>query len=515
MLFKINRFPKTFWAANTLELFERWAYYGVFNLLALYLTGSHDTGALGFSQVEKGLIMGIVNAILYFLPVITGSLADRFGYKRILIIAFVILSSGYYLMGQVSSFAGVFLTFFYVAIGAALFKPIISATIAKTTDESSASIGFGIFYMMINIGGLIGPLLASELREISWNYVFIMSGGAILLNLIIVLLFYKEPGTASGSVPAEGSSEPGAIPGSAAAGEGSEPGGAPGVDTVEDHKSSFSGELMQAFRNIYIALRDVKFTLFLLIIVAGWTVYWQFFYSLPVYIDQWIDTTVIYNSIHSILPRLADAIATQDGIILAEKLITLDALFIIAFQVIISSLVIRFKPINTMIAGFLVNAIGITLALLTRNGWFLVLSVFIFSLGEMSFSPKVLEYIGNLAPKDKAALYMGTNFLPMAAGNIFAGLLSGKVYELTADKFVMLDKEVARWGLQIPEISESFSQNDYLLAAARGMGMDVAELTQYLWLNYNPALFGVILMGFGVLCCGLLIIYDKIIFRYK
>ncbi|MFC2113031.1 MFS transporter [Bacteroidota bacterium] len=478
MSLKKPKFPRTFWAANTLELFERWAYYGVFNLLALYLTGSQDTGALGFSQVEKGLIMGIVNAILYFLPVITGSIADRFGYKKVLILAFVILSSGYYFMGQASSFTGVFITFFYVAIGAALFKPIISATIARTTDESNSSVGFGIFYMIINIGGLIGPLIASELREISWTYVFIMSGGAILVNLVIVLLFYKEPERVKNTEP-------------------------------------FLEGLKQAFRNIYLALKDVKFTLFLVIIIAGWTVYWQFFYSLPVYIDQWIDTGVIYQSIHGILPGFADAIATSDGKILAEKLITLDALFIVAFQILISSLVVRFKPINTMIAGFLVNAIGITLALLTRNGWFLILSVFIFSLGEMSFSPKVLEYIGRLAPSDKAALYMGTYFMPIAAGNVFAGLLSGKIYEVTADKFVMLNKEVARWGIEIPAISENFSQNDYLLAAAKGMGMDVAELTQYLWLNYNPPVFGLILMGLGVLTCALLIIYDKIIFRYK
>ncbi len=478
MLSKQGRFPRIFWAANSLELFERWGYYGVFNLLALYLTGSQDTGALGFSQVEKGLIMGIVNAILYFLPVITGSLADRFGYRRVLIVAFVILSSGYFLMGQVSSFTGIFLTFFYVAIGAALFKPIISATIAKTTDESNSSVGFGIFYMIINIGGLIGPLVASELREISWTYVFIMSASALLLNLAIVLLFYREP---------DGEPEP----------------------------QPFSLALRQAFRNIYLALKDLKFTLFLLIIIGGWTVYWQFFYSLPVYIDQWVDTGIIYQGIHGILPRLGDALATQDGLILPEKLITLDALFIICFQVLLSSLVIRFKPINTMIAGFLVNAIGITLALLTRNGWFLVVSILVFSFGEMAFSPKILEYIGRLAPRDRAALYMGTNFLPMALGNFFAGLISGRFYELTADKFIMLEKEVSKWGFQIPEISETFTRNDYLNAAAQGMGMDVPELTNYLWLNYNPALFGLVLMGIGVLTCTLLIIYDKFIFRYK
>ena len=475
---KRSRFPRTFWAANSLELFERWAYYGVFNLLALYLTGSQETGALGFTQVEKGLIMGIVNAILYFLPIITGAIADRFGYKKILIIAFTILASGYYLMGQFSSFAGIFLTFFYVAIGAALFKPVIAATIAKSTDESNSSVGFGLFYMMINIGGLIGPLIASELREISWQYMFLMSSAAIMVNMVIVLIFYKEPGR-------KGNTEP------------------------------FKGSMARVFHNIYTALKDVKFTIFLLIIILGWTVYWQFFFSLPVYIEQWVHTSHITETIRTILPGFASAISSENGSILAEKLITLDAFFIIAFQVLLSSLVMRFKPINTMIAGFLVNAIGITLALLTRNGWFLMLSIVIFSFGEMAFSPKILEYIGRLAPVDKAALYMGTNFLPMAFGNLFAGLLSGKVYEVTADKYVMLEKEVHNWGLNLPELSETFTRTDYMAMAAERMGMDVPALTQYLWLEYNPRMFGVILLGLGVLCSVLLIIYDKIIFRYR
>ena len=475
---KRSRFPRTFWAANTLELFERWAYYGVFNLLALYLTGSRETGALEFTQMEKGLIMGIVNAILYFLPVITGSIADRFGFKKVLITAFAILAAGYYLMGQFTSFAGIFITFFFVAIGAALFKPVIAASIAKTTDETNSSVGFGLFYMIINIGGLIGPLVASELREISWQYMFLMSSTAIMINLVIVIIFYKEP-------QREAIAEP------------------------------VGKSMKRVFQNIYIALQDVKFTLFLLIIVAGWTVYWQYFYSLPVYIDQWIETRVITDSIARILPGFASVISSENGVILAEKLIALDELFIVALQLLVSALLVRFKPINTMIAGFLVNAIGITLCLLTRNGWFLVLSIFIFSLGEMAFSPKILEYIGRLAPRDKTALYMGANFLPMAVGNFFAGLFSGKIYEITADKYIMLGKEVSNWGLKLPEISETFTRTDYLEAAAEMMGMDVPSLTEYLWLNYNPPLYGVILLSLGALCSLLLIIYDKIIFRYR
>jgi POT family proton-dependent oligopeptide transporter len=474
----IRNYPRTFWAANTLELFERWAYYGIFNLLAIYLTGSQETGALGFSQVEKGLIMGIVNAILYFLPIVTGSIADKYGYKKVLFAAFIILSSGYFLMGLVTSFAAIFLTFFYVAIGAALFKPVISATISKTTDKNSSSIGFGIFYMVVNIGAMIGPYLASELRELKWQYIFMMSSGIILINLVILLIFYKETDK---------------------------------KEVTEPLGKSFR----QVFTNIYVALKDRKFLFFLIIIIGGWTVYWQYFYSLPVFIEQWTSTSLIYDAISKVFPGLAVAIGTHDGNILPEKFILLDAFFIILLQIPISTFVMRYKPINTMIAGFIVNAIGLTLALITRDGWILLMALFIFSIGEMCFSPKILEYISNLAPRDKAALYMGSNFLPMALGNFLGGLLSGKIYEIFSDKYTLLGREIARWNLNLPAVSNQFTKNDYFSRAAELMGMDSSSLTEYLWLNYYPSRFGFILLGIGIITALALIIYDKFIYRYK
>ncbi len=135
-----RKLPSTYWWANIMELFERWAWYGMFMVLALYLTGSKETGALGFSQTQKGLLMGTVVMTLYFLPVITGALADKFGFKRVLIAAYFILTTGYYLMGQFTSYTMMFIVFFYVGIGAGLFKPVIQATVAKTTDEETSSI---------------------------------------------------------------------------------------------------------------------------------------------------------------------------------------------------------------------------------------------------------------------------------------------------------------------------------------------------------------------------------------
>ena len=465
----VKTLPKTFWAANTLELFERWAYYGLFNLLAIYLTNSTITGALGFSQVEKGMIMGIVNAILYFLPIITGSIADKFGYKKVLIIAFVILSSGYYVMGLVTSFAAVFLAFLYVAVGAALFKPIISATIAKTTNESNSILGFVIFYMMINIGGLIGPFTASYLREISWNYMFLMSSGAILLNLLIVILFFKEP-------------------------------------VRVQNTESLAKSLGTVFRNIFMVLKDFKFVSFLLIIVGAWTVYWQYFYSLPVFIEQWVDTAPMYNALYSVWPGFAKAIGTADGLILTEKIIAMDAFFIVAFQVMVSYVVMKLKPLSSMTIGILINSLGLVLMVLTRNPFFVLTSIIIFSIGEMTFSPKILEYIGGIAPKDKAALYMGTQFLPIALGNFFGGFISGGVYLNLSDKFEMIKK-------MFPELSSLNLTNEQLTEKAiLLLNTDSKGLNELLWNTYHPYMFGAVLLGLGIVTVILLFLYDR---KYK
>jgi dipeptide/tripeptide permease len=145
-------FPRTFWVANSIELFERWAWYGFFMLFANYLTKSSDLGGLEFSQTQKGMIMGIGTGILYFLPIITGSIADRYGYKKVLYIAFSVYTTAFIFLPMFHSFTGVFIMYLYLALGAALFKPVISATVAKTTNDKNASIGFGIFYMMVNLG---------------------------------------------------------------------------------------------------------------------------------------------------------------------------------------------------------------------------------------------------------------------------------------------------------------------------------------------------------------------------
>ena len=196
---RIKEFPQTFWVANTLEIFERMAWYGFFAVSSLYITGAVGEGGLGFTDEDRGVLQGVVTFFLYLFPVVTGALADRYGFKKMLIAAFIVLIPAYYLLGQLKSFPTFFLVFMLVAIGAAMFKPVIIGTVSKTTSEKTSSLGFGIFYMMVNIGGFVGPIVAGIVRGWSWEYVFFASAGWILVNLIILIIFYKEPPRKDGS----------------------------------------------------------------------------------------------------------------------------------------------------------------------------------------------------------------------------------------------------------------------------------------------------------------------------
>ena len=156
----IRTYPRTFWVANTMELFERWAYYGMFTVLSVYMTDPVSKGGLGFTQEERGIMQAVVTGVLYLFPILGGAIADRFGFRRVLIAAFVTLASGYFAMGQFHAYAPFFIAFLVVAAGGAIFKPIIVGTVSRSTSRSTETLSFGIFYMIVDIGGFIGPWAA-------------------------------------------------------------------------------------------------------------------------------------------------------------------------------------------------------------------------------------------------------------------------------------------------------------------------------------------------------------------
>ena len=466
-----KKFPRTFWVANLIELFERWGWYGLFNVLAIYLTT-----VLGFSQMQKGYLMGIITAMVYFLPVFTGAISDRVGYKKSLLVAFSLYFIGFFLMSKMTTYGAVFFAFGIVGLGAAIFKPIVSATVSKTTDESNAILGFGIFYMMVNFGALVGPVVASKLREQNWQYVFYSSMAAIALNILIVIFLYKEPGREAEST------------------------------------ESVWNSIVKIAKNIWTAIIDWKFLIFLVLIVGFWTMYVQLFFTLPVFIEQWVDTSKLYDALNSVWPPLANFIGNGKGAVNPEMILNMDAFYIVLFQLIISSFVTKMKPIRAMLIGFFIASIGVSLTFMTTNAIFIVFAILIFSIGEMTGSPTITSYIGLIADKDKKALYMGMSFLPVAGGNFLGGYISGSVYQKLADKTTLLIKYLHQHNISIPK---GIKGEKLLEFASNKLHMSQQQLTELLWNTYHPSHIWHVFVSIGLITVLGLLLYDLLIIRKK
>ncbi len=534
----IKSYNKIFWVASIMELFERWAWYGLFAVLALYLTGSTDDGGLGFTHTEKGQIMGIVTAILYLLPMFTGVIADKIGYKLSLIIAYVLLISGYYFMGEVTSYTSVFLVFLWVAVGAAMFKPVASAIITKNTDKSNSTLGFGIFYMMVNIGGFIGPAFSSTLRtQYGWKIVFIQAAVVIAINLLILILFYKDG------------------------------------DRVKKEES-ISEAISSSLNNIWEAVKDSRLSILLIIMVGFWTMFNQLFYTLPTFIEDWVNTKALHDSIAQVSPWIASIMSGGGDSVNPEMLINIDAGSIILFQLIVSYFVLKLRHVSAMITGFFIASIGIGITFYTGNGLYTILGIMIFAIGEMMTNPTFSSFIALISPKGKEALYMGTYFLPIFLGNFLTTFVSGNLYEAWSDKLSLLKTEMAsreipmkelgevltkeeftnkaakalnmpvsevtdkfipagvdtsNWSpviksiqkyasendIKLGELGGTFSKNDYFASASEKLDLTQTEMTQLIWDTYNPNKIWYVIVGIGIVTIIALSVYDRLVIRPK
>lgn len=472
-----NSFPRTFWVANTLELFERWAYYGMFALISVYLSDPVSIGGLGFADNQRGVMLAIVTALLYLLPILGGAIADRFGFKKVLLSAFVTLAAGYFAMGHFSTYAMVFASFLLVAIGGALFKPIIVATVSKTTNDKNDTLGFGIFYMIVNIGGFIGPFVASKLRDLDWSYVFIMCTVVILFN-IVILYFYKEP------------------------------------ERETKEKETLREGLKKVISNTATVLKDSKFLMFLIIMVGMWTMYMQLFFTLPIYITQWINTNGIYNSLPDIIRSLIGTVENGNGIIRPELMINIPTLTIIIFMVIMSNRLKNVKPIVSMIFGIFVIALAFGQMSYSTAGLFVVIGLVILAFGEMASSPRIQEYIGRIAPKEKVALYMGYSFLPVAGGNLIGGLLSGSLYASMSNKYTFLRDYLVVNKINIAG-SETMDDGQFYQSALEKLDLSSSELDIILFNQYQPGNIWLVFASIGIVTSILLFVYNKFVLNKK
>jgi POT family proton-dependent oligopeptide transporter len=465
----LRQFPRAFWAANTMEIFERMGWYGFYAVSALYLTGPVEEGGLGFSSADRGVIQGLATFFLYLFPAVFGALADRYGYRAMFLASAVVMAPAYLLLSLPTGFWAFLGTYFLVAVGHGMFKPVVISTVAKSTNEENGSVGFGIFYMMVNIGGFLGPIVAGIVRGWNWDLVFYASAVWIGVMALVALLVYREPprdteaeshrslaevfrgmvevvgnlrfftlvsgllvilvmGSKWWSIQAVGIAAAAWLLGNLA------------LDAVLRVRASAAVQrpwFLQA-----MAIGEGRYLLFLLLMAGFWISFNQIFMTLPEYIRDYVDTSDLIHAFGPLagwITGVAQSLGfdTTDwsravldkGQVKPEHLINLNAFGIICFQVFISWLMRRTSPLTSIIAGVCVTIASFGLYLLGMTGWVVVSAILVFSVGEMMASPRSKEYAGRIAPPDKVGMYMGYFYWCVALGNLFGGLLSGLAYQ--------------------------------------------------------------------------------------
>ena len=173
------------------EFWERFSYYGMRAILVLFMTAAATQGGLGFSVERAGAIYGLYTACVYLLALPGGWLADRLlGQRRSVFIGGIFIALGNFLL-YIASVPTFFLGLLGIIIGTGLLKPNVSTMVGElypgTSPEQGArrDAGFSIFYMGINLGAFVAPLICGYVGErINFRLGFLVAGFGMLLGLV-------------------------------------------------------------------------------------------------------------------------------------------------------------------------------------------------------------------------------------------------------------------------------------------------------------------------------------------
>lgn len=460
-----------FWVLGGMEMIERLAFYGVKAVATLYAKDPVSEGGLGITLSSFGIILGVWAAVQSFIPVFTGGLADRLGYKETIFLSTVIKIAGYLLMAFFPTFWGFFAGAIVLAIGTGIFKPGIQGTLVKATNRRNSSVAWGVFYQTVNIGGFLGPLLAAQLRQLDWQYVFFACAAIISLNFLM-LLMYKEPGK---------------------------------EERLALRQRVQDGEVTQAplWRDSLHEFLRPEIWRYLLVFSGFWFMFNAFFDVLPAHIDDWVDTSVIVSDLFGD-GGTQNQVAifflgmNQDGLsINPEGLLNLNAGLIMLVCFAVAGLSAKVSAINSMIIGTTLATGALFLIGGVNWAWMMVIGILLFSMGEMLSSPKFLEFLGNIAPPDKKAMYLGFSQFPAGIGWTLEGYIGPTLYDRWASKERFSRELLAERGMDNVSVAaipngEAFS---HLVAFT---GEAPAALTRLLYDTHNIGAVWYLMGGVGI-----------------
>jgi len=401
MFARLKGFSRAFWTANIVELLERGAYYGVFIVITLYLSR-----ILGFTDVEAGLISGVFSGGLFLLPTFTGALADKIGFKYSLLIAFTMLSIGYFGLAVIPTvlesaglvdysynsikFTGLLTSAYQwsivpimivIMIGGSFIKSVITGTVAKETTDTTRAQGFAIFYMMVNIGAFSGKTIVKPLRmamgDMGLVYINYFSAALTAIALIMIIFFYKS--------------------------------------AKHEGEGKTFGEIWTAL--IKVCTNGRLITL-ILIITGFWMVQHQLYATMPKYVLRMAGEGASPSWYANVNPLVVVLTVTFVTRMMASKT-PLFSMTVGMFIMPLSAL--------AMAAGNLIGSAEVDLRFMTMHpiAFMMVVGIALQALAESFISPRYLQFFSLQAPKGEEGLYLGFSHLHSFLSSIIGFGLSG------------------------------------------------------------------------------------------
>jgi len=404
--------PKGLYMLFTVEMWERFGYYGMRALLVLYMV-KH----LAFSTEKSGQIYGWFTGLVYLTPLLGGYIADRyFGQRKCIIVGAALMGVGYFMLGLSS--AMFFPALFIIVFGNGFFKPNISTIVGKLypPNDSRRDGGFTIFYMGINLGALFSPLIAGTLGEkYGWHYGFWAASAGMFIGLAVFLWKSREYLGNMCIGPAHCSS--------------------PGVEgePVHDVNAPLTTEEWHRIAVIFIM------TFFAIFFFACFE---QAGSSLTLFADRSTDRTFFgwefpASWFQAVNPLLIVALALPFSKLwtwLSEKQLEPTTSKKFAFG------------LAFLGAGFIVMVMAAKANKLTGlpvSFMWLTMAYLLHTIGELCLSPVGLSMVTKLAPAKFASLLMGTWLCSSAAANIVGGMFAGNYDAMDHSLFFMIPAATA------------------------------------------------------------------------
>ncbi len=475
-----------FWICGGMEMVERLAFYGIYMTRGLYARAPVSEGGLGLDGGDIGIIFSVWALVQSWVPVFTGGISDRIGYKESIFASTVLKILGYLFMAWFASFWGFLAGAVILAFGTGIFKPGIQGTIAMVTSRKNSSVAWGIFYQTVNIGGFLGPIVAGMMRQMSWDNVFYACAAIISLNFIL-LLTYKEVGK---------------------------------EERLERRAKIASGEEVQVplWKDALKELSNPLLIRYMVLFTGFWFMLYIYWDLVPLYFEDWVDTRTIVSTLwgnnqpstFAIRFWVMDDAGTH---ILPEGLNNLNALLIMTICFLVTGFSARLKAVNSMAIGTFLAAFAVIIFGYTNLAWIMIGAIMIFSVGEMLSSPKFLEYMGNIAPDGKKAMYLGFSQLPLGIGWTLEGYIGQKFYGEYAAKDAISRLELADLGWT-PAAIDAVPNGEAFKTLLATSSLNAHQLTEQLYTNHEIGTLFYAMASVGMVAAVGLYFFGKWTYKY-